>query len=283
MTDVDEEGHFLSELGALQVSLGEGLSFIGTAGFLVASLVCCFCGIGKFFLSEIHDHEDEAEEHSDMPRPPSFSVEDKKRFGRRSRMRLHQYVCYLLRVGWFLIGELCQALVHLVFAVVFLHFALVMLMPGGFGGSLIAMQAAGLVILITLAFILMRLVQVLMSMYVVEPLQSVADSGHHRLLTLEKRMDDSIRSVDQVKDSIEDGMHRVRVTIEKVVEPAIHQVEYMREVMNRQSQATEEFGRQLRESAHRVGVSTEDHVILAAAHASRRQEIHMFGTNAYHL
>jgi len=218
-----------------------------------------------------------------MPRPPTFSVEDKKRFGRRARMRLHQYVWYLSRVGWFLIGDACQAIVHLVLAGVFLLFGVVMLMPGGFGGSMIAMQAAGVVILVTMAFVTLRLAQVLFSMHVVEPLQAVADSGHNRLLKLERRMDASIHSIDQVKHTIEDGMHRVWVSFEKVVEPAVHQAEYMREVLHRQSQATEEIGRHLRDSANRLGSSAEDTVLLAAAHASRRQEIHMFGTNAYHL
>jgi hypothetical protein len=276
MTALDEDQHPLVELGDIQLTLGHVISFVGTVFFLLTSLMCCFCGVGKFCLAEIHDHEDDPEEHSDMPRAPTVSIEDKKRFGRRARMRLHQYVWYLLKVGWFLIGDICQAIVHLVFAGVFLLFGVVMLMPGGFGGSLIFMQTAGVVIVVTAGFVLMRLLQVLLGMHVVEPLQAVADAGHSRLLKLEKRMDSSIHSMDQVKHTIEDGMHRMMVCIDKAVEPMKHQAEHMKEVLHRQSQATEELGRHLRDSAYQLGTSAEDSLIVAAAHASRRQEIHMF-------
>jgi len=276
-SDEDASGEFFNVLGATHKHVVQTVTLVGICIWVLASLLCCVCCVRKFALHEIHDHDEDTHENemSDYPRPPKFDVEDKKRLGRRRRMRLHQYICYLIRVGWFLLGDACQALVHLVFAGVFFFFAFIMMMPSGFGGSTIALYAVGIILIVTTVLSLLRIIQVLVCMYIVEPAQGIADSGLDRINRLERRLDASMHSVEQVKHRLEEGLHHIQANAERVCD-ALHL----------HSKAAEDLGRTVRNTTHRLDESmqsVQNRAILEAAHASGRQEIHMFGTHAYHL
>lgn len=268
----------LYALGLTHARVVQTALLVGIAFWSLASLVFCCCCVRKCVEAEILD-DDAQDDMSDYPQPPKFTSEEKRRLGRRRRMRLHQYMCYLLRVGWYLLGDACQAVIYFVFAMIFAFFAFVNIMPASFGGSAITLQVLGYVIAVTLLGAALRIMQVVLAMYIVEPMQAAAGSGYDRLDRLEKRMDAGLRSVEEVKDRLEDGLHHMKEGVEKFAQPALEKVERLYEALHLHSQVTEDFGRRVHETA----VGAENSAILAAAHATRRQDIHMFGTNAYHL
>lgn len=229
---------------------------IGSLVLLTLIFVCCCCCKCIHFEIRAPDSDDE-KASPDQPLAPPLSKEQMKRFGYRKRMGICSFVCFIIKAAWFLLGDICQALVFFMAALVSSFFAAVLTFPQHFGATQVVITVVAVLIALTVLGVILRWLWVFLAPMITDLVRQTMHTGHARLKLLEERMEAGVKQVQDVKAKLEEGAEHmkegvqgIKDRLDKLTAPALENVQLVHETMKKHAQAAGEFGHRMQERAN---------------------------------